>query len=148
MYTTKPHNLLIKVLPKIIHFVFKSKVRSKIEFSATSIYWSSKELGKTYFTEKSIIEAITFLIETCYFTTGYMVFKQDIGIPMDFDPAPFWANLLLYFFESKHVQNLISIKSTRAYKYHATSRFIDNLCIINDDNEFSKSYINAYIQEN
>ena len=39
-------------------------------------------------------------------------------------------------FESKHVQNLISIKSTRAYKYYASSQFINNLYAINDDDEF------------
>ena len=30
LYTTIRHNLFIKVLSEIIHFVFKSKVRSKI----------------------------------------------------------------------------------------------------------------------
>ena len=55
-----------------------------------------------------------------------MVFKQVIGIPKGIDPALFAENLF-YFFESKHVQNLISKKSTRAYKYHATSQFIDDL---------------------
>ena len=35
-------------------------------------------------------------------------------------------------------------KSTRAYKYHATSRFIDDLCAINDDGEFSKSFKYIY----
>ena len=29
---------------------------------------------------------------------------------------------------------------TRAYKYHATSHFIDEHCAINDDDEFSKSF--------
>ena len=62
-----------------------------------------------------------FLIKNCYFTIRNMVFKQDFGIPMGINPAPFWANWFLYFFESKHVQNLISKKSTRAYKYHASS---------------------------
>ena len=51
------------------------------------------------------------------------------------------------FFESKHVQNLVSKKLTRAYKYHTTSRFIDDICAINDDDEFSKS-LNANIREN
>ena len=68
-----------------------------------------------------------------------MLFKQDIGFPMDANPAPFWVNYFFYFFfESKHVQNRISKKSTRAYKYHATSRFVDNLCAVNDDDKFSK----------
>ena len=53
-------------------------------------------------------------------------------------------NLFLYFFEYKHVQNLISKKSTRAYKYHATSRFIDDLCVINDNGEFSKFFKYIY----
>ena len=39
-----------------------------------------------------------------------MVFKQDIGIAMGNDPAPFWENLFLLFFKSKHVQNTISKK--------------------------------------
>ena len=69
-----------------------------------------------------------------------MVFKQDIRIPMGIDPVPFCANRFLYFFASKHVQNLISKKLTRAYKYHATSRFIDYLCAIKDDDEFCKSF--------
>ena len=38
LYTPIPHNLLIKVFSDIIHFVFKSKVRSKIGFSPASIY--------------------------------------------------------------------------------------------------------------
>ena len=69
-----------------------------------------------------------------------MVFKEDIPILIGIEPAPFWANLFLYFFQSKHVQNLISKKSTRAYKYHATSPFIHDLLAINDDEQFSKSF--------
>ena len=70
-----------------------------------------------------------------------MMFKQDIGILTAIDAVPFSANLFLYyffFFKSKHVPNLIYKKSTTANKYHATSRFIDDLCEINDDEEFSK----------
>ena len=29
-------------------------------------------------------------------------------------------------------------KSAKPYKYHATSHFIDDLCAINDDDEFSE----------
>ena len=65
-----------------------------------------------------------FLIKNCCFTIENLVFKKDIGIPMGIDPAPFRANLFLYFFGSKHVQNHFSKKSTTAYKYHAASRFI------------------------
>ena len=39
---------------------------------------------------------------------------------MGIDPAPFWA--------------------TGAYKYRATSPFIDDIWTIHDDNEFSKCF--------
>jgi len=43
--------------------------------------------------------------------------KQNIDIPMGIDPAPFWANLFLYYFESKFVQSLITNSSNKAYNY-------------------------------
>ena len=140
LYTTIPHCLLIDVLSEIIEFVFKSSHRNRIGFSPTSVYWTSKGKDKIFFTKTSLIEAVTFLIKQCYFTVGNLVLKQDIGIPMGIDPAPFWANLFLYFFESKFVQSLISLGSTRAYRFHSVGRFIDDLCAINDREEFLSSY--------
>ena len=32
-----------------------------------------------------------------YFTIGNMMFKQDVGISIGFDPAPLWASLFLYY---------------------------------------------------
>ena len=87
------------------------------------------------------------LNQNCFFTIGNMVFKQDIGILMSYDSALFWGNLFLYFLESKHSQNLISKKSTTAYKYHATSRFIGDLCAVNNQDEFSKPFKYIYPRE-
>ena len=42
LYTTIPHNLLLKVLSEVIKFAFKSKVIKRIAFSITSIYRTSK----------------------------------------------------------------------------------------------------------
>ena len=44
---------ITKVLSHIIHFAFKLKGCSKTGFSVTSIYWTSKGPGKTFFTKKS-----------------------------------------------------------------------------------------------
>ena len=101
-YTTILHNLLIKVLCKVINFVFKSETRSRISFSKILVYWASKGCGRRYFTRQTLIDAISFLITKCYFTTGRLVFKQEIGIRLSFqkkdiDPARNWANLFLYF---------------------------------------------------
>ena len=144
LYTTIPHKLLIEVLSNIIKFVFKSNSNKKIGFSESSVYWTNEGVGKRYFTQKSLIECVSYLILKCFFTIGGNVFKQDIGIPMGIDPAPFWANLFLYHFESKYVQLLISSGSDKAYRFHATSRFIDDLIAINDSDEFSKCFKNIY----
>ena len=144
LYTTIPHKLLIRVLSDIIRLVFRSNTYKKIGFSESSVYWTDKGVGKRSFTQRNLIEVVSFLIEKCYFTIGNLVFKQDIGIPMGIDPAPFWANLFLYHFESKYVQSLISAGSDRAYRFHATSRFIDDLIAINDHEEFYKSFRNIY----
>ena len=37
--------------------------------------------------------AINYLIEDCYFNIGNVTMKQATGIPMEIEPAPFWANL-------------------------------------------------------
>ena len=73
-------------------------------------------LKRSFISALSIFMTVPFVIlpclpfENCYFTIGNLVFKQDIGIPIGSDPAPFGANVFLYFFESKHLQNLISEK--------------------------------------
>ena len=65
-----------------------------------------------------------------------MIFKQDTGIPIGTDPVPFWAKLFFFGFKSKFINQLISSGSSKAYKYHRVSRFTDDLCAINDGNEF------------
>ena len=54
---------------------------------------------------------------------------------------------LLYFFESKHIKQLISNGLSKAYEYDAVSRFTDDLRAINDDNEFLTSFKNIYPKE-
>ena len=95
-YTKIPHNLVIKVLSEVINFAFKSKTQNRIGFSKTSIYWTSRGWGRRCFTRQTLIDVILFLITRSYFTIGNLVFKHKIGILMDIDLAPYWANLFLY----------------------------------------------------
>ena len=67
-YTTTLDKLLIKVLSEVISFVFKSKVRQHIGFSKTSIYWTSKGVGRRYLTKHTLVNAIFFLINKCFVT--------------------------------------------------------------------------------
>ena len=85
-----------------------------------------------------------FLITNCYFTIGNLVFKQKIGFPMDIDLASYWETFFVFFFQSKFVWKLISKGSPRSYKFHGTSTFIDDLCLMIDDGDFSSSYEYIY----
>ena len=113
-----------------------------IDFSKTYIYWISKGSGRKYFTKQTLVSAMSFLINKS-FPIGNMAFI--IRIPMGFDPAPFWIKIFLsFFYLSKKV---ISNETFRRYKYHEVSRLIDNLCAINDRNQFLTSFKNMYSNE-
>ena len=67
--------------------------------------------------------------------------------PCGYLPCSFLAKSVSLFFWVWAVQNFISKTSTTAYKYHATSQFKEDLCTINDDYEFSKSFKCIYSGE-
>ena len=78
---------------------------------------------------------------------GNLTIKQSIGIPMGIDPAPFWANLYLYFYEHKFITSLMRSDKRRARMFINACRFIDDECNINDLGEFSRSYREIYPSE-
>ena len=104
LYTTIPHNVLVKVLWEIIKFIFNSKTCTRVGFSSASIYWASECGRKSCFTEETLINVVSYRIRKCYFATGNTVFKQIVGIPMGIDPVLFWAKSFLNFFGSKSIQ--------------------------------------------
>ena len=142
LYTTFLHDLLVDVLTSIINFVFDGSCRNRLGFSACTEYWTTTGKDDRFFTNTSLADCVAFLIKNCYFKVGNKILRQNIGIPMGIDPAPFWANLFLYHYENIFVQKLVSSGSPRAYNFHSTSRFIDDLCALNDKDEFFKSYEN------
>ena len=75
------------------------------------------------------------------------VFRQVIGIPMGSDPAPFLANLFLYYYESKWVKNLKKDNLQKARRFSHTFRFIDDLLTINDNNLFLQNFKDIYPPE-
>ena len=77
--------------------------------------------------------------QTMFFTTGNLVFRQEIDIPTSKDPVLYRAKVFLYFLESKYVQELISKALSRAHKFLGTSRLIENFCKINDDGKMVSS---------
>ena len=77
-------------------------------------YWTKKCHGSKSFTRSKIKFLVTFLIKECHFHFANLIMRQVIGIPMGIDPAPFWANLYLYYYEEKHVSLLMKNDRIRA----------------------------------
>ena len=78
---------------------------------------------------------------------GHKIFCQIIGIPMGSDPAPFFANLFLYYYESKWMNELKKKDLIRARKLCNIFRFIDDLNALNDAGEFENNYQHIYPEE-
>ena len=92
--------------------------------------------------KQQIKDAVAYLLLNCYFTVGPMIFCQIIGIPMGSDPAPFFANLFLYFYEGTN--ELKKNDLIKARKLCNIFRFMDDLNFINDGGEFESNYSNIY----
>jgi hypothetical protein len=66
---------------------------------------------------------------------------------MGSDPAPFMANLFLYYYESKFLKTYKMKNMANARKFNNIFRFIDDLIAINDDGLFEKNIKNIYPDE-
>ena len=154
LYTKIPHDKLKHVLGEIIKFTYKGcKGRSvfaneRIAFWENNKYKNQNKNGNfSSFTQNAITKAIDYLLDNSYFKVGEKIFRQVIGIPMGTDPAPFMANLFLYHYEQKFVQNLAKLDVRDARRLTHIFRFIDDLCVINDNGLFERSYLEIYPEE-
>ena len=148
LYTKIPHEKLLEVLNELIDFCFKGGTHDLIAITSRYARWTSKKKHLNVVFHKELIkEAINYLMHNCHFTFGKTLFKQIIGIPMGSDPAPYFANLFLYHFESKWTKSLKKIDTIRARKFCNTFRFIDDLFTINDGGEFLNYFQEIYPPE-
>ena len=151
LYTKIPHHKLKEVLHEITDFCFNGCTNSKILILKNGARWShdpkpDKE-GQIRLSKKQVKDAISFLLDNCYFSVGNSIFKQVVGIPMGSDPAPFMANLFLYYYESKFLKQYKVNNMNKAKKFNHVFRFIDDLCAVNDDGEFENNITNIYPEE-
>ena len=150
LYTKIPHDKLIDVLTNIIDFVFKGGTRSKISIhNSGQADWvhNSSNKSTVVYTKASVIEAITFLIGNCHFKLGEKLFRQDIGIPMGSDPAPAFANLFLFHYESSWLKSIKKNNHILARKFGQVFRYIDDLIALNDGHSFEAFHEDIYPEE-
>ena len=119
MYTKLPHNKLIFQLSKVIDLAYKGGDKKFIRVTENGhAFWSKTKKGVS-FSKAALKIAVSHLIENCYFTVGNTIMKQEIGIPMGIDPAPFWANLFLYTYEEGYISNTIHVNPVKARHFHS-----------------------------
>ena len=149
LYTKIPHGKLLDVLNEVIDFCFKGGTRDRIIVTNSTAYWikNNTTMKGTIYTKDSIKSALKYLMENCFFQVGNLTFKQVIGIPMGSDPAPFFANLFLHHYESEWLGTIKNQEYQRARKFSNAFRFIDDLIIINDSDEFLRSCAEIYPKE-
>ena len=148
LYTKIPHDKLLFVLNELIDVCFNGGSRELLSVTKSGARWVTKpSIHGITFTRSTLKEAIKYLMDNCFFTLGDRIFRQIIGIPMGSDPAPFMANLFLYYYESNHVKKVKQKDLFVARKFRHTFRFIDDLLAINDDGEFENCFRDIYPEE-
>ena len=97
LYTTLPHDKLIKMLCNVIDFVFEGENRTHICISKNNVkYLWQKSKDNIAFSKSTSKTSLKHLMQNCYFMIGNLQLRQKISILMGIDPAPFSANLFLY----------------------------------------------------
>ena len=148
LYTKIPHDKLIFVLHSLIDFCFNGGICDYIGVTDYGSHWVNDHSKYTiWFDRKRIKDAVSYLLSNCYFTIGKKLFRQIIGIPMGSDPAPFFANLFLYYYENKWLVQLKKNDLCKARKFSNTFRFIDDLNAMNDCGEFERHCHEIYPDE-
>ena len=148
LYTKIPHKKLLEVLNEITDFCFNAGTKEFISVTQSGARWVNKPSSKgVTFSKQTFKKAVRYVMNNCFFTLGNCIFRQVIGIPMGSDPAPFMANLFLYFYEAKYVNELKKSDMAKARKFRNTFRFIDDLLTVNDDGEFEKNISRIYPPE-
>ena len=147
LYTTIPHDKLIDVLSKIVDSVFNDTTRVFICVGKKSAYWVKGKSSKYMYTATEVKECISFLINNAYFRVGKSIFRQKVGIPIGSDPAPFFANLFLFYYESEWIKRTSRVDFAKARRLFNTFRFIDDLNALNDHGEFGRVAKDIYPPE-
>ena len=94
LYTSIPHDLLKSRISNLVHSAFRKK--DDINGGGDNMY-----------TADNICKMIEFLIDNIFVQFGGRLFRQVIGIPMGTNCAPLLADLFLYSYENKFLDNMI-----------------------------------------
>ena len=152
LYTSIPHKDLKREIAWVISESFNNDTRRFIHIDVWNkrARWS-KTRGKEedlVWNKDELIGHVKWLIDNIYVVCGDSLFKQDIGIPMGTDCAPFLANLFLYAFEYKWLLKKFEDKDFDTLnKFKHCFRYIDDLLCLNNDELMENVMTDIYPKE-
>ena len=149
LYTKIPHDKLFDELSGVIKFIFKGGTNTHISVNKLGVArWSKKaSMSSSCYNKDKILRSVKYLLDNCHFKFGNKIFRQIVGIPMGSDPAPYFANLFLYRYESTFLNKIKKDNNILARKFGKIYRFIDDLIALNDGSEFEKHFAQIYPTE-
>jgi hypothetical protein len=135
LYTNIGHMDLKGAMKEVIMEAFESSENKFISVYAKSAKWVKKpRKGTIAYTAEQLIQMVEILVDNIYVQCGDKIFKQDIGIPMGTDCAPYLANLFLYHYEKKWLLSMVEEEKTDIAKnFNNCFRYIDDLATLNND---------------
>lgn len=136
LYTSIPHDKLKNEIAHLVRKAFHGMKKAYIKVTSYKAYWSNSNKPRhAFFIDcDKLILLIDWLIDNTYVTVGNKVFRQTIGIPMGTDCAPFLANLFLFSYEFKFLNEQLKRKKWNVLnKFRKCARYIDDLLLINND---------------
>ena len=160
LYTKIPHEKILEemkwVIEQAFDFARKTYGKKYLMLCKSSAQFQKTTQGKgKHMSQGKVIKMVEFLIKNLYSEVGDKVFRQNIGIPMGTDCAPYLANLFLFALEYKWLHNLVNSNDKSKRKllnsFRHCFRYIDDLITLNNDLaetfDFSRIYPKVLILE-
>lgn len=143
LYTKLDHKDLLKTLTIFINNTLKDRC---LIYKGKYTHFSNDpdNYPNNVITTHRLINMLSWLVNNSYFNYRGSIFKQNIGIPMGTDCAPFLANIYLHQYEFNYMTKLMKSNIQLARSLNLTYRYIDDITILNDNGYFVKSYIDIY----
>ena len=133
LYTNIDQSKVLEHLFAIFKLIFNNGRRRYMCVRFDTAFFASKAYSShTCFDLELFSEAVSFIINEVYVSFGGLVFKQIKGIPMGGNCSPLLADLFLCHCEFMYMTNLVKNKKFGLARLLSnTTRYIDDLCIVN-----------------
>ena len=133
LYTNIDQAKILEHLVSVFNLVFNDSRRKFLCVRYDKAFFASKAYSSfTCFDLTLFVEAVTFIINEVYVMFGGLVFKQTKGIPMGGNCSPLLADIFLSHCEYMYMSTLVKSKKFGLAKLLShTSRYIDDICIVN-----------------